>query len=228
LYSGKHTSPTEEDGFWPLHGYGSFVSLVMEAQAANANLTSWLPVDMNSHQVAEMVAFDHQAVSAVRSKVTEANETLQQIIDDIPTLSASEDDTFLPSLPPRALVEPSINEYFKKLNPRLPIFSRQTIRDAVESQYTIRTGPPDLVWITSFNCIVLQALTQTSIANKVVGGTEQDIPLDYMIISLLRNIRQCYNRLETLVKPRLSNIRALFCLVRLTTLPLERGLTLLY
>ncbi|KAF5866883.1 hypothetical protein ETB97_008687 [Aspergillus alliaceus] len=200
-----HTAPAGDQAREPPFGPSSIPSLCAEAQATCEKLAS----SLDMLDAGEEKTFDSDSnTSSLLFNVAQANKCMQYMIQEVPLSTGPGDDGVTPTLPPRTLLEASIQPYFTYISSFLPIYERETVIAAISDQYA--ADSPDLVWIISFNSIALQALDAKLVAAKDIesigyGGILEDA----LLYQLRMNLRRCYCNLEKLAHPSLVNAQAL-------------------
>ena len=122
------------------------------------------------------------------------------------------DDNAPLELPPRELLEGSLEFYLKKPGIEPPLFESATISAAVHQQYNAKTADLDESWILCFNSIALQAMGW--IAKDVRSGRPAFSGMDDdTFSSLLMNINRGFARIEKFRALRMVNVQALLLLV---------------
>ncbi|KAE8389375.1 hypothetical protein BDV23DRAFT_184453 [Aspergillus alliaceus] len=200
-----HIAPAGDQAREPAFGPSSIPSLCAEAQATCEKLAS----SLDMLDAGEEKTFDSDSnTSSLLFNVAQANKCMQYMIQEVPLSTGPGDDGVTPTLPPRTLLEASIQPYFTYISSFLPIYERETVIAAISDQYA--ADSPDLVWIISFNSIALQALDAKLVAAKDIesigyGGILEDA----LLYQLRMNLRRCYCNLEKLAHPSLVNAQAL-------------------
>lgn len=206
---------SDQTGYPGNPAYGpssSMASLYAEAQAAGDQLASSLSVQGSPEEPGQWPP-THE--SSLRTQIAEASALFQRLATDSLTFSEPEHhDNLLPCLPPRALLEAFLETYFNELSPLLPIYDRQSVLAAMETQYGSTRDAPNTAWIVSFSSILLQTLEAKSTTGKKTDMMARSTLEVDLLFQLLLNIRRCYNRFERLLQPRVANVQALLSMVR--------------
>ncbi|TGO65568.1 hypothetical protein BOTNAR_0077g00110 [Botryotinia narcissicola] len=143
-------------------------------------------------------------VSSTLQRLTDLPKTLP-----MPQASELESDGKPIALPSKALLEVTLEFYLREINDLLPIFDRGTLLKAIDEQYSIGCEHTDPTWILCFNNIILLSLL-AKLKTSPPGAPSKDENLMFM---LLNNAKRSFSILETLLKPRIASIQALFTLM---------------
>ncbi|KAK0623887.1 hypothetical protein B0T14DRAFT_565203 [Immersiella caudata] len=128
-----------------------------------------------------------------------------------------------PSSPPLALLEVMVDPYFDLVNPRLPIWTKQSFRRLVDAAQKIDNDDPvhDRAYVVCSNNLILLTLTAKSLqsAEKKAApshgrATPPSLDLD-LVQSFVTNAKRAIRTPELLLQPRLVNVQAFLslCLV---------------
>jgi hypothetical protein len=126
-----------------------------------------------------------------------------------------------PSSPPLALLEVMVDPYFDLVNPRLPIWTKQSFRRLVDAAQTIDIDDPvhDRAYVVCSNNLILLTLTAKSLqsAEKNAAPTQgratpPSLDLD-LVQSFVANAKRAIKSPELLLQPRLINVQAFLSLV---------------
>ena len=121
-------------------------------------------------------------------------------------------------LPPKGLLEATLNFYFDQVNPMLPVFQRHSFCENVQRSYEIPSHQIDEAWILCINNIILQTLNTESLdffnkpddTGNVIHGEATETEL---LKSLAINFRRGLGKLTSLLEPKLVNVQALITMV---------------
>ncbi|GIC89043.1 Zn(II)2Cys6 transcription factor [Aspergillus udagawae] len=209
LDASSETRP-EQCSYHAFPGSTPIASLYAEAQAACDRLRSLLPFPNPDGEYSPASPdFRPGQSRSLQSRLKEVSELFENLTRESPVLSIPESDGLLPSLPPRALVEASLETYFTCLSPFLPIYDRESVASAIKEQYGPMVNNPDPAWMILFNNILLQTLDAKNSATTRAGLINHNILEDELIKSLLLNYQRGYNNFERLLRPQLVNVQAL-------------------
>lgn len=195
-----------EHGYERFYGPSSMFSLYAEAQTACSRLMSSLSAYDGDQSL-------QPPVSVVTGRLQDATDLFQTMSNESPSVVEPDPGDFVPSIPPRVLMEVFLETYLTDLSPLLPIFDHRSILAAMQEQYASDTESPDLAWITSFNHILLQTLAAKLNASRKSGLLGCGTLENGLISNLLQNAKRCCNNFEKLLKPRVANVQALLSLV---------------
>ncbi|KAK4450483.1 hypothetical protein QBC34DRAFT_437307 [Podospora aff. communis PSN243] len=128
-----------------------------------------------------------------------------------------------PSSPPLALLEVMVDPYFDLVNPRLPIWTKQSFRRLVDAAQTIDNDDPvhDRAYVVCSNNLILLTLTAKSLQSAEKNAapaqgrtTPPSLDLD-LVQSFVGNAKRAIKSPELLLQPRLINVQAFLslCLV---------------
>ena len=132
-----------------------------------------------------------------------------------------------PKLPPKGLLDASLDSYFRQVNPMLPIFDEDSFYDDIHKIYEAGSDQADRAWIMCFNNIILQILdakTAFSFTKKPPNKTSSPLSADVEIEILtpfLTNLRRAVGRLDYFHKPSLVSVQALMSMVTWPFLPIN-------
>lgn len=160
--------------------------------------------DYGNLSLIEILIASDPKVSSTLQRLTDLPKTLP-----MPPASELESDGKPIALPSRALLEVTLEFYLKEINDPLPIFDRGTLLKAIDEQYSIGCEYADPTWILCFNNIILLSLL-AKLKRSPPGPPSKDENLMFM---LLNNAKRSFSILDTLLKPRIASIQALFTLV---------------
>ncbi|KAJ6054493.1 hypothetical protein N7444_003591 [Penicillium canescens] len=194
-----------EHGYERFYGPSSMFSLYAEAQTACSRLMSSLSGYDGDKSL-------QPPVSVVTGRLQDATNLFQTMSKESPSVVEPDLGDFVPSIPPRVLMEVFLETYLTDLSPLLPIFDHRSILAAMQEQYASDTESPDLAWITSFNHILLQTLAAKLNASRKSGLLGCGTLENGLISNLLQNAKRCCNNFEKLLKPRVANVQALLSL----------------
>jgi Fungal Zn(2)-Cys(6) binuclear cluster domain len=114
-------------------------------------------------------------------------------------------------LPPRDLLEASVELYLQVLTLNPPLFDKQTLRAAIAQQYSLPVEQLDESWVLCFNSIMLRSMGWKS---KVVQDHRISMKgLEDRVLSLLlSNADRAIKNVEKFCGLRIVNVQALFLL----------------
>lgn len=122
------------------------------------------------------------------------------------------DDNALLELPPRELLEASVDFYLKSPRIEPPLFQQETLSAAMNEQYTANASQLDESWVLCFNSIILQSMGWVS---KIVRNDSPVINCidDRTLSFLLANTNRALRKIEMFCGLRMVNVQALLLLV---------------
>ena len=211
---------TERGGYERFFGSGSMYSIWAEIISTTEGLLNpsqpsaksrGSPDPRNSHspQISSNGAIIAALDPGLRPALQTAAENLHRNLAE-PALEDCSDNTPL-SLPPRFLLETTLDSFLKELNPVLPIFARSSLLEAIKLQYDPQQDNFDPAWATCFNNIVLQFLTTK--AGAGADSPSRSAMDDSLKTTFLVNAQRCYRNMERFLQPRVVNVQALLSMV---------------
>ena len=128
-------------------------------------------------------------------------------------------ESLSPQLPPKAFLQPSLETYFRVINPILPIFDKDCFYEGIEKNYGLESDQVHPAWIMCFNNTILQSLT-ASTASRLTedphgeASSMQGADIEAKIQSpFLTNLRRGMSRLERFHQTSLVSVQALTSMV---------------
>lgn len=118
-------------------------------------------------------------------------------------------------LPPRQVLEDSIEDYTSEYSLEPPLFNKQTLAAAVAEQYSAHPSDVDASWVLCFNNIILRSSGWRSHACRFNAFTPSRVDAKVLHL-LLGNANRALRQLEKFCALRLVNIQALLLLVSFT------------
>ena len=153
------------------------------------------------------------------------------IMDEISKLLLADDswdlsgESLPPKLPPKALLDASLESYFRQVNPTLPVFDEDSFYDNIHKNYEAGSDQANRAWIMCFNNVILQTLnarTASSFTKKPQNNASSPLSADLeakILTPFLINLRRAVCRLDYFHKPSLVSVQALMSMVILAFLP---------
>ena len=146
------------------------------------------------------------------------------IIEDLSKSLLSDDSWDLsgelplpPKLPPKGLLDASLESYFHQVNPTLPVFDEDFFYENVHKNYEAEPDQAHWAWITCFNNVILQTLdarTTSSLTKKLQNKASSPLDIEAKILSpFLINLRRAIGRLDCFYQPTLVSVQALISMV---------------
>jgi hypothetical protein len=145
------------------------------------------------------------------SKVKAACELLQDLCSN--KQQEISDSSAQLYLPPRALVEACVERYLTHLNPPMPIFSRESLENAICALYHPMCTSRNPAWLVCFNNITLLTISVQCGFCVDQQSLQQQVAEECLFRSLIANTRQYLDNFQCLLKPCLVNVQALLSLV---------------
>ena len=165
-------------------------------------------------QLENMAVSSEPATNAMVASIADINQKCREKHEPASRRKADlENDQQPLELPPRALLEDSLEYYFEHAYLKLIIFEKETLGRAIEQQYNSEAQILDDAWATCFISIIVLAVNSKS---KVVGSSRAltfGCSDENLLLYLTNNVKRALSRLEALARPRLVNLQALFLLV---------------
>ena len=124
-----------------------------------------------------------------------------------------------PKLPPKGLLDASLDSYFRQVNPMLPIFDEDSFYDNIHKIYEAGSDQADRAWIMCINNVILQILdakTASSFTKKPPYKTSSPLSADVemeILTPFLTNLGRAVGRLDYFHKPSLVSVQALMSMV---------------
>ena len=122
-----------------------------------------------------------------------------------------------PKLPPKGLLDASLESYFRQVNPTLPVFDEDSFYDNIHKNYEAESDQVHWAWIMCFNNVILQTLdarTTSSFTKKLQDKASSPQDMEAKIISpFLINLRRAIGRLDCFHQPSLVSVQALMLMV---------------
>lgn len=133
-------------------------------------------------------------------------------------------DGLNPSLPPLAMLESTLDQYFDAINPYFPIWTRECFSRLLDSVYEQQGSSEDRALIICFNNLVLLTLmtksrqaharnVRPSLNRRGTSSMDTDL-----MDSFMKNAKRAFENIEILLRPRLICVQALLSLVCRCTL----------
>ena len=147
---------------------------------------------------------------------TMENISKSLLADDVWDLSG---ESLPPKLPPRGLLDASLDSYFRQVNPTLPVFDEDSFYDNIHKIYEAGSDQADRAWIMCFNNVILQTLdakTAFSFTKKPPNKTSSPLSADVemeILTPFLTNLGRAVGRLDYFHKPSLVSVQALMSMV---------------
>lgn len=128
-----------------------------------------------------------------------------------------------PKLPPKGLLDASLDTYFRQVNPTLPVFDEDSFYDNVHRNYEAGSDHAHWAWIMCFNNVILQTLdarTASSFTKRPQNKASSPLDMEAKILSpFLINLRRAIGRLDCFHQPSLVSVQALMSMVIWPFLP---------
>ncbi|TGO92213.1 hypothetical protein BPOR_0008g00530 [Botrytis porri] len=160
--------------------------------------------DFGNFSLIDILIASDPKVSSTLQRLTDLPKTMP-----MPPPSELESDGKPIALPSRALLEVTLGFYMKEINAPSPIFDRGTLLKAIDEQYSIGSENADPTWILCFNNIILlSSLAKLKKSSRGTLSKDEDL-----MLMLLNNAKRSFLILDTLLKPRVHSIQALFTLM---------------
>lgn len=132
-----------------------------------------------------------------------------------------------PKLPPKGLLDASLESYFRQVNPALPVFDEDSFYDDMRRNYEAGSDQANRAWIMCFNNVILQTLNakiassftkqpQSQASSPLIADTETT-----MLTPFLVNLKRAVGRLDYFHKPSLVSVQALMSMVTWPFLSLD-------
>ena len=147
---------------------------------------------------------------------TMENISKSLLADDAWDLSG---ESLPPKLPPKGLLDASLDSYFRQVNSTLPIFDEDSFYGDIHKIYETGSDQADRAWIMCFNNVILQILdakTAFSFTKKPPNKTSSPLSADVemeILTPFLTNLRRAIGRLDYFHKPSLVSVQALMSMV---------------
>ena len=120
-------------------------------------------------------------------------------------------------LPPRSLLDASLDIYFDTVSLETPIFQRRSFSALIDNQYSASASELDGACISCFNSVILQSVGFHSVGWKSSYLQPKcsfaDSVKDDLLGSLLDNSKRALQNTDQFFKPRIINIQAMLSLV---------------
>lgn len=168
------------------------------------------------------------------SSTTDDGQDTQEclaIVGNLSKLLLSDDSWDLPSeplppkLPPKDLLDASLESYFRQVNPTLPVFDEDSFYANMHKNYESGSDQANWAWIMCFNNVIFQTLdarTASSFTkmpqNKASSPLRADMEAE-ILTPFLINLRRAIGRLDCFHQPSLVNVQALMSMVISSFLP---------
>lgn len=130
-----------------------------------------------------------------------------------------------PKLPPKGLLDASLESYFRQVNPALPVFDEDSFYNNINKNYEAGSDQANRAWIMCFNNVILQTLnakTASSFTKKPQSQESSPLSADTettILTPFLVNLRRAVGRLDYFHKPSLVSVQALMSMVIWPFLP---------
>ena len=124
-----------------------------------------------------------------------------------------------PKMPPKGLLDASLESYFRQVNPMLPIFDEESFYDNIHKNYEAGSDPTNWAWIMCFNNVILQTLdarTTFNMTKKPQNKASSPLMADMeakILSPFLINLRRAIGRLDCFQQPSLVSVQALMSMV---------------
>lgn len=196
------------------HESSSLASLLRDVYLAlESNLNSQAPLTMHEGP-------DKTTTRECLATMENISKSLQA--DDAWDLSG---ESLPPKLPPKGLLDASLESYFRHVNPTLPIFDEDSFYDNMHKNYEAGSDQASRAWIMCFNNVILQTLNsrtassftkkpQNKASSPLSADTEKEILTPFLI-----NLRRAAGRIDYFHKPSLVSVQALLSMVIWAFLP---------
>lgn len=128
-----------------------------------------------------------------------------------------------PKLPPKGLLDASLESYFSQVNSTLPVFDKDSFYDNIHKNYEAGSDQTNWAWIMCFNNVILQILDAKIASNftKKPQNKASSPDMEAKILSpFLMNLRRAIGRLECFHQPSLVTVQALMSMVIRPIFPL--------
>ena len=128
-------------------------------------------------------------------------------------------ETSPPKLPPKGLLDASLESYFRQVNSTLPIFDEDSFCDNMHKNYEAGSDQANQAWIMCFNNVILQTLnarTASSFTKKPRNKSSSPLRADMeakILSPFLINLRRAVGRLDCFHQPSLVSVQALMSMV---------------
>lgn len=151
------------------------------------------------------------------------------IMENLSRLLLSDDswdlsgETLPPKLPPKGLLDTSLETYFRQVNSTLPIFDEDSFYDSIRKNYEVGSDQANWAWIMCFNNVILQTFDARAASSSTKRSQNNaSSPLDKEANTLspfLTNMRRAISKLDCFHQPSLVSVQALMSMVIYPFLP---------
>lgn len=119
-------------------------------------------------------------------------------------------------LPPKRLLEPIVEPYFRHISAVVPIIERVQCLRAIDKYYSPETIPEsvDPAWIVLFHYMVLFCFVGKFMPLERPSSDVDIVSVSHFEKPFTTNIRRAFAVMDKLLTPRLLNVQALIALVR--------------
>ena len=133
-----------------------------------------------------------------------------------------------PKLPPKGLLNASLETYFRHVNSMLPIFDEESFYDNINKSYEVGSDHANLAWIICLNNVILQTLNartasrftkkpQDKACSPLKAETEAKLLTPFLV-----NLKRAVGRLTCFHQQSMVSVQALMSMVLdLFLLPLD-------
>ena len=123
-----------------------------------------------------------------------------------------------PTLPPRDVLEATVDTYFGQVNAMMPVFKRDAFCENIQRIYVGGPDHNDNAWILCFNNAILQTMSTDTVElqSPIDDGAsvaQGETPETELLRPLLVNYRRGLGTLHCLLEPKLINVQALLSMV---------------
>ena len=128
-------------------------------------------------------------------------------------------DSLPPKLPPKGLLDASLESYFHQINPSLPVFDEESFYDNIHKNYEAGSDQANRAWIMCFNNVILQTLNARTVSrftkkpqSEATSLLSADMETE-ILTPFLTNLRRAVGRLDYFHKPSVVSVQALMSMV---------------
>ena len=174
---------------------------------------------------------DSKAYSTTSDSPDRSIQECLAMIDNISKSLLADDywdlsgESLPPKLPPKGLLEASLESYFRHVNSTLPIFDEDSFYDNMHKIYEAGSDQASRAWIMCFNNVILQTMNsrtassftkkpQNKASSPLSADTEKEILTPFLV-----NLRRAVGRIDYFHKPSLVSVQALLSMVTSSFLP---------
>lgn len=134
-------------------------------------------------------------------------------------------DSLPPKLPPKGLLDASLESYFRQINPSLPVFDEESFYDNIHKIYEAGSDQANRAWIMCFNNVILQTLNARTVSrftkkpqSKATSPLSADVETE-ILTPFLTNLKRAVGRLDYFHRPSVVSVQALMSMVTWPFLP---------